>query len=205
MKARVTFYPPSNIGRSPNWQVLVTEPAARGYYAEAFANADALIDSQIESCLRSIYNSFECQDLINELHYQRSRANFDGMVVLEILKSKTLIDEQLVDKVRQFKKARNLVLHDENGPYALVLLNPRITYSSQEELDKSAEEEAQSWLNEAKALNRVLTEKLIEATENGAKYFSHDFYEDNPRGKMIARRFPIPTKTPSHSKPLKKK
>lgn len=180
--------------QSHSWQSLVTEPAEKGYFGEAFASADALIDDTIETCLRCIYSSNECQDLINELHYQRSRANFDGLVILEILKSKTLLDESLIDKVRHFKKARNLVLHDTQGEYALVVLNPHITYATQEEFDAAAAAEAFRWLSVAQEIYRLLNQKMDDAVADPAKFFSSAFYKANPRGKMIAKKFPAPPK-----------
>lgn len=109
-KGRVVFVPPSGIFQSFEWDDLVVKPFRDGRIIEAFASADAIIDSLIESSLRSLYNDHKSQDLINEIHLLRGRVNFDSLILLEILKSKTVVDDKFVDKVRQFKKARNLVL-----------------------------------------------------------------------------------------------
>lgn len=118
-KGRVVFVPPSGIFQSFEWDDLVVKPFRDGQIIEAFASADAIIDSLIESSLRFLYNDHKSQDLINEIHLLRGRVNFDSLILLEILKSKTVVDDKFVDKVRQFKKARNLVLHNTEGEYSL--------------------------------------------------------------------------------------
>ena len=190
MKGRVSFTPPSYIGMSIDWNELVDKPFKEGRIIEAFASADAIIDSSIESCLRQIYHDYKCQDLINEINLIRGRVNFDGLILLEILKSKTVVIEEFVQKVRQFKRARDLVLHNQEGEYSLVVGNSELSYSSQEELDIKVEIEAKKWIGKAFDIFLGLHEISKKLSENASYYFSHDFYTKNPRGKQAQQRFP---------------
>lgn len=61
-----------------SWIDLVDKPAKEGYYIEAFASADAIIDSSLQSILRQIYNSTESQSLINTLNSVREETRFFG-------------------------------------------------------------------------------------------------------------------------------
>ena len=192
MKDRVNFSPPSYIGMDINWAELVDKPFNEGYIIQAFASADAIIDSFIESCLRQIYEDFKCQDLINELHLLRSKANFDGLVLLEILKSKTIVDEAFCQKVLNFKKARNLVSHNQEGEYALIIGNPTFKYNSQEELNKLMLQESKKWIANA----FEIFEKLIQIGKNLSKnkddYLSEEFYRKNPRGQTHTHKTKFP-------------
>ncbi|MFH1506262.1 MAG: hypothetical protein ABIE94_04745 [archaeon] len=190
MKGRIKFTPPSYIGMNIDWNELVTKPFQEGRIIEAFASADALIDEEIESCLRQIYYDFKCQDLINEMHILRGKVNFDGLILLEILKSKTIVDEPFVQRVRQFKLARNLVLHNQEGEYALIVGNLDIAYNSQEELDNTMLKEAKKWIGEGFEIFNDLIENSRELDKNKEYYFSHEFYKKNPRGKQVKRKFP---------------
>ena len=190
MKGRVNFTPPSNIGMSIDWNELVNKPFMEGRIIEAFASADSIIDDSIECCLRQIYKDFKCQDLINEIHLLRGRVNFDGMVLLEVLKSKTIVAEIFVQRVRQFKSARNLVLHNQEGEYALVIGNPSITYNSQDELDEKVIEEAKKWIQIGFDIFKDLNDKSKELNKNRDYYFSNDFYQKKPRGEQAKRKFP---------------
>lgn len=179
--------------QSLNWVELVFEPAKEGRFKEAFSAADSLIDSTIELLLRDIYSCFKCQDLINEIHHLRSRVNFDGMVLLEILKSKTIIDDELLKKVRQFKRARDLVLHENSAHYALISPTESKEIEKTEEYDKFAEDKANFWLKEAEKIESELTDKFREIREKGRDYyFSPAFYNDHPRSKINERKYPKP-------------
>lgn len=105
---------------SLDWSKMVLKPAQEGYFQEAFASADALIDDAAESVLRAIYNSNEAQGLINELHKLRGRVNFDGIAVFSVLKNKGALENALLEDVRKFKKARDLVLHNVEAEYKLI-------------------------------------------------------------------------------------
>ena len=191
MKGRVIFSEKGYIGMNIDWSELVNKPFGEGRIMEAFASADAIIDSSIESCLRQIYETNKCQDLINEIHRLRGRVNFDGMILLEILKSKTVVTKDFVKKVRKFKLARNLILHNKEGEYALVIGNPDIKYLSQKELDDKVVNESKKWISFAYDLFFELIEiskNLIDIDIN--YYFSNEFYKNNPRGKQAARKFP---------------
>ena len=190
MRGRVSFTPPSYIGMSIDWSELVDKPFKEGRIIEAFASADAIIDSSIESCLRQIYSDFKCQDLINEIHLIRGRVNFDGLILLEILKSKTVVLEEFVQKVRKFKRARDLVLHNQEGEYSLVVGNSAISYASQDELDNKIETEAKTWIGKAFDIFVELYEISKKLSENSNDYFSHEFYTQNPRGKQAQQKFP---------------
>jgi len=194
MIGRVHFKSPGYIWMDINWVELVDNPFREGRVIEAFTSADALIDDSIESCLRQMYNDFECQDLINEIHYLRNRVYFDGLVLLEILKSKGAVDDTFIQKVRRFKKARNLVTHNVKGEYALIIGNPEKKYSSQEELDKQVDKESKVWLSEAYDIFEKLFEISKEIGKNREYYFSEEFYREHPREKIAKKRFPKQTK-----------
>lgn len=190
MRGRVSFTPPSYIGMSIDWNELVDKPFKEGRILEAFASADAIIDNFVESCLRQVYDDSKSQDLINEIHMLRGRVNFDGLILLEILKSKTVVDDVFVQKVRQFKLARNLCMHDQAGEYALVIGNPAIQYSSQEELDKAVGAESRKWISIAYEIFNDLTDVMMTTDKNKEYYFSDKFYQEHPRGKVAKQKFP---------------
>jgi len=123
---REISYKNGTIGSSINWNKYVKLPSKSGNWVEAFGSADAIIDNTIESLLRSVYNNHQAQDLINEIHLLRGSINFDGLILLRILQNKTVVDEIIVQRVWEFKRARNLVCHNSDAEYSLVLMNPRI-------------------------------------------------------------------------------
>lgn len=175
---------------SLDWKELVDKPAKEGNYKEAFSSADSLIDSEIENLLRHIYDNNKCQDLISEMHYLRSRINFDGLVLLEILKSKTVIDNEFIDQIREFKKARNLVLHSISGIYELVKLS-EMKDIKDDEIEKVAKEKADYWLKIANEINIKLTFKFSEIDKKGKDYYTSDkFYMENPRLKIFEKKYP---------------
>jgi len=194
MKGRVNFSPPDYISMSIDWIELVDKPFKEGRIIEAFASADAIIDSTIESCLRQIYEDSKCQDLINEMHILRGRINFNGLIFLEILKSKTVFNDIFVQRVREFKKARNLILHSQEGEYALVVGNPQINYNSQKELNDKTLEETKKWIGEGFEIFNNIIEKITEVAKNKNYYFSYEFYQKNPRGKHVKNKFPKESK-----------
>ena len=173
-----------------NWNEMVTKPFLEGRISEAFASADAIIDDFTESALRELYSDRKSLDLINEIHFLRNRVNFDGLVLLEILKSKTVVDDSFVQKVRQFKKARDLVLHSPEGEYALVLGNQALHYSSQEQLDKHAETQATKAIASAYEIFLKLIEVAAKVGKEREEYFTPDFYRKNPRGKVAQQKYP---------------
>ncbi|MBI2971088.1 MAG: hypothetical protein HYY37_01570 [Candidatus Aenigmarchaeota archaeon] len=175
---------------SLDWNKLVKVPAEKGYYIEAFGSADALIDSELEMLLKSIYSSSESQDLIDEIGYLRGTNGFDGLLIAQILESKTLIKSDLVEKVRKWKKARNIVLHDTYAEYGLVILNPDFSYNNQKELDDLVQKEADKWLKLADDISLELSLSIPKTDEKRRWYFSTEFYEKYPRVKQIKKRFP---------------
>ncbi|OGI36014.1 MAG: hypothetical protein A2259_01670 [Candidatus Moranbacteria bacterium RIFOXYA2_FULL_43_15] len=194
MKSRVKFNlingsPGTGMGLS--WDDLVAEPFNAGFYAESFASADALIDDHIESLMRQVYNEFKCQDLINELRYLRNKTNLQGLVILEILKSKTVIDEKLYQRVLNFKKARNLVLHDIKREYALVPLEDHKKIKDQKEFDDTAMNYITKWIDEGKKIFQDLGIASSSIYKKEEQFFSHDFYQKNPRVKQIKKKYPL--------------
>jgi len=176
---------------SLNWDELVLKPAKQGMFKEAFSAADSLIDSTIEYLLRRIYHEHTCQDLISEIHHLRGRVNFDGMILLEILKSKTIVDEHLLQRVRQFKKARDLVLHENRSHYALITFGELEKIKTQGEYDKFAENKANLWLNEASKIDNEIVMKFQEIQEKGKEYyFSSEFYNEHPRSAINEQKYP---------------
>lgn len=173
-----------------NWEKAVIKPLNEGNFKEAFSMADSLIDSEVESLLREIYNDAKCQDLINEIHYLRGRVNFDGLVLLEILKSKTVVEDSIVDRIREFKKARNLVLHNFEGHYKLIKFS-EFKRIKDEDYGKVAEGKALYWVKEAYNLWIELMSKFKEIKKREKEYYtSYEFYKKNPRGKMIEKSHP---------------
>lgn len=130
-----------------DWQEFVTIPASQGYFIQAFASADAILDDSVESMLRQIYSSFESQNLINHIHGVRGRVSFDGSAIFLILKNKNAIDQKLYDRVVKFKQARNLVLHNIEAEYKLVELEELVEMKNQETYDNEAKSKAQTALS----------------------------------------------------------
>ncbi len=120
----------------------------------------------------------------------RGRVNFDGLALLEILKSKTVVDDEFVQEVRRFKQARNLCVHDKEGEYALVIGNPAFQYLSQDELDRAVAQESRKWISEGYEIFEELLEASTRISKNEEYYFSDKFYEDHPRGQVAKRKFP---------------
>jgi len=194
MMSRVKFHNSSDgsagTSISISWKDFVNNPFDAGYYAEAFASADALIDKEIESLLRQIYHDSKCQDLINELHYLRSKTNLQGLVILDILKSKTVIKEALYQRVINFKKARNLVLHEIQREYALIPLQDHKKIKNQEEFDEIAKNYITGLLGEGEKIFQDLSKVSSSIYQKEEQFFSHDFYQKNPRIKQIKKRYP---------------
>ena len=185
-----------------SWKESVRDPLEAGNFKEAFSMADSIIDAEVQSLLREIYQESKCQDLINEISYLKGRVNFDGLILAEILKSKTIIDDFLLGKIREFKKARNLVLHNLEGHYKLIK-SSEFKDVKDEEYDKIAKDKALFWINEAFNIWDKLSLKFNEIKQKGRDYyFSHQFYKDNPRGKMIERMHPSTKKMKESTKPL---
>jgi len=179
---------------SLDWGESVDKPAKEENYKEAFASADSWIDSEIETLLRYIYSEIKCQDLISEIHYLKSRVNFDGLVLLEILKSKTIVDEEFVNQIREFKKARNLVLHSIRGIYELVKPS-EIKGIKDENFEKEAKERADYWLKIAHEIYIKFSLKFLEIDKEGKDYYTSDkFYIENPRWKIFEKQHPKPKK-----------
>lgn len=185
---RINFIPPSVISIDIDWQELVLKPTDKGDFAEAFASADAILDNSIESILRQIYSDFKCQDLINELHLLRSKIGFQGLTILEILRNKTVVKQDLYERVLNFKKARNLVLHNIKREYSLVDSEKIKSLKSQKDYNKLAKSEANKWLNEGYSIFLDLNE--LSNNLNTDNFFSHEFYKNNPRGKLSKSIFP---------------
>jgi len=188
MENRVSFQPPSILSVNINWQDLVLAPINDGNYAEAFASADAIIDSISESLLRKVYSDFVCQDLINELHLLRSKLEFQGLTVLEILKNKTVIKQGLYERVLNFKKARNLILHNVEREYALIEHEMLHGVNTQEEYNNLAVSNVKKLLDEGKNIFDDLVGLLGKINKDD--YFSVEFYNQNPRGKLSKQKYP---------------
>lgn len=193
MKGNVKFTPPSTISFDLDWKKGVDDVHSSGHIKEAFSNADAIIDNTLEFFLRTIYNSFESQDLINELHRIRGRIPLYGLQIAEILKSKKALGndgEKIYQQICQFKKARDLVLHTVEGEYSLVIGNSEFKVTSQEDLEKFVESEIKIWLGFGFDIFLKLNSLLSEANKNRKYFFSREFYEKNPRGQNMKNKFP---------------
>jgi hypothetical protein len=148
MEARVTWDGKYS-GIAIDWQRFVLDPANKGYFAQAFAGADSIIDNTGESILRQIFNSFESQTLINHLHNIKGRVGFDGMAIFLVLKNKDVLDEKLYSKISKFKKSRNLVLHNIEAEYKLIDYSEMKDISNQTDYDRKVQEKANEHLREA--------------------------------------------------------
>src|SRR3989344_3607942 len=177
-----------------DWEEAVLTPFKSGNFKEAFSMADSLIDSEIESLLREIYQEWKCQDLINEINYLRGRVNFDGLILAEILKSKTVINDTLLERIRNFKKARNLVLHNFEDHYKLIKLSESKDMKD-EEYQEVAKKEASLWIDEALNIWTELSLKFREIKEKEKDYYlSLEFYKANPRIKLMEKGHPFKNK-----------
>ncbi len=123
----------------------VDEPASQGYFVEAFARGDALIDTTGESLLRHIYNGHEAQDLLNQIRKAHG-ASLNGTSIFQILKNKGIISGDLLSQIQAFKKARNQVLHTVEGAYGLIDLEQLKTINDQETFDARMKDAARSHL-----------------------------------------------------------
>lgn len=168
MKGRVTW-DGRFISTGIDWMKFVDKPAKEGYFVEAFASADALIDSQLQNVLRQVYSSFESQHLINQLISVKEETNFFGAGILEILENSGVIDKKKIgNKIRYFKGERNKVSHNMRAEYSLV--SP-IPFKTQDEYDLAVESEAKKALviafdifNELAKLNTSLAIRFKEIT-----------------------------------------
>ena len=179
-----------NITFTTGWKELIDDPVEAESFKEAFANADSLIDSTAETLLRSIYDDFKCQDLINEIHHLRGSTNFEGLAILKILKSKTIISSRLLERAINFKKARNLVLHNLGGVHDL-LTPEEFKQIPDEDYKNKVIEKAKMWLEEAKQIDFELSQKFSEIESIGnSYYFSDRFYKENPRINEVKKSRP---------------
>lgn len=191
MKGRVKFHTPSQISISIDWKKIVEMPQKIGMYIEAFGSADAIIDSQIEVLFRQIYNEFQCQDLISHIQYLKGSVNFDGLILLRILELKSVVNEDFVNRVRQFKKARNLVLHNQEAEYRL-LYSPDFQFpKTQEDFDDLAKKQADKWLDEGFSIFADIIKIIKVVNEKGSDhYFSIDFHTNHPPKKKLRGIYP---------------
>jgi len=134
---------------SMGWEDLVKNPLQKGYYIEAFASADALIDDELQTILRQVYDSFESQHLINQLESVKAETKFFGTGILTILNKLKIVNTNLMNKVKDFKGKRNKVSHNTYAEYSLVNpINP-IRLNTQEEYDAAIEVKAKIVLEKA--------------------------------------------------------
>lgn len=190
MPRRVSFTPPSYVTLVINWNEQVEKPRQDGYFAEAYVVADALIEDLIQGLVRQLYS--DCQELLNL--FLSFRSHVGGRQLLDILKCKTVIDEELYQRILHFKKARNLVTHDPHGEYALIVCNERISYTSNDEFQSAAKKEANKWLDAGREIFDSLTDIQQQLVTKGTeRYFSRDWYETNPFKKILRNQFPKET------------
>lgn len=183
---------PNLVGQEINWEKLVFEPERKGFFIEAFASADAIIDWSIQGLIRQLYNEGKCQDLINELTYA-SRETVSGNNFAKVLLSKKVITQELYEKILHFKKARNLASHNVHGEYSLIIGNPEFIgkYSNQKDLDDLVKSKVHDWVIKGFEIFKELT--AIISSLNKEKidfYFSHEFYLANPRSQEQKKAFP---------------
>ena len=188
---------------SADWKKFVRKPASEGYYREAFSNADSFIDAGISNILGLLYPHDSAEDLMRMLELEREQTQFFGAVQARILFSKGLLNEDFMQRILNFKKARNLVLHSLYGEYALVVGNPKFEAKSQAELDSLVRQECEKRLDEAEKIWVSLNEKLEEVVSRPAGYYySKEYYAKNPdlMKKIRKRKFPRDLKDASRVK-----
>ncbi len=134
---------------SLDWQRLVMLPAQAGYFIQAFASADALIDHAAESILRQIFSTHESQTLINHIHSIRGSASLDGMPICTILRDKSVISSELLERIRKFKSNRNLVLHTIEAEYKLLDYTEMVELKTQAEYDTRVRQSANECISNA--------------------------------------------------------
>ena len=147
MKGRVRYSHGWIIG--VDWDRFVKNPQKQGYYVEAFGAADAFIDYEIDSMFEQAHFNSETLPLVTALKELHKLGSMD---MLETLVREGFVKKTLLERVQQFKRARNLVLHDKFAEYALVFYNKEIRVKNQTQLDKATVKEVTKSLTEAEKL-----------------------------------------------------
>lgn len=208
MKRRVEYIS-GGIGFTFSWDELVKEPFEKGNIVEAFANADSLLNQEIELCLKLVYNySITILDIVSELHFLRSSINFEGLNTAKILVSKKIMPQTTYEKLLKFKQARNLAVHSYEGEYALIIGNEEVEIKSQEDLEKAVIEESKKWIDIAFKLKNEITQIEDEirknTRENPDYYLTTEYYEESNRDKLFQRKYPKLGKKKNKSNVAKK-
>lgn len=149
-----------------NWTELVSEPQKLGYYVEAFGNADALLDSAIFTLFQKVQDDFEYWDLIRELYNARK---LTSMMMLKILNLKNIVPKKFMTRLKEFKKARNKVVHSYYGEHSLIM-GELGKYTDQENWDSAASEKANKILNDALNLHEEIYNIIVKISKGIRKY-----------------------------------
>ncbi len=144
------------IGIALDWPTLVTGPAARNDYQSAFAAADALIDRLVGVIFRQIYRQPESRDVIDEIQKKGSRPK----AMMEAIKKKMGDFEEIEERIKSFKRERNLVIHNVEAHYKLVAAGDLQKIADGAVYDSIAKQAANKSLREAFAIFNDLVEKL---------------------------------------------
>ena len=99
----------------------VLKPLKDGYYAEAYARLDSMLDTAIGASLEKAYPAECCRKLLKDLEKAMRKEYFavSGLVKARVLMEKGAIPKALYAKITEFKGYRNRVVHDIEGPDSL--------------------------------------------------------------------------------------
>ncbi len=191
MKGRVKYSPKGILIFAHNWGDFVSKPAANGYYIEAFSAADALIDDEIKRLISRVFPS--AGFFIEQAEEVRTKTELFGLGMAEILNNLDVVPDELMDLIRKWKKARNIVSHDSWGEYALVVFNKEYKYANQEELDSSVQKAVDHWLNKGVKIFIDLQNIAGEVVKHDFKYYESAEFIKKQQEKIVKisqRRFP---------------
>lgn len=106
------------------------KPFKEGYYIEAIAIIDAMIDEQLRVFAGTSGGA--------KLYSENGKVRLGGDHFLKILEGRKLVDPETANKIRKFKEKRNLITHNPEGEYLLLLEEQRYyeKFTNQEEVDR---------------------------------------------------------------------
>ncbi|MFH0927773.1 MAG: hypothetical protein V1822_04295 [Candidatus Micrarchaeota archaeon] len=104
----------------------ITKPIELGYYSEAISKIDAIIDGMLDGIIHKHYSDAKCAEFIWRLE-NATKTFKRGSLQAEILAQEDrqtgfppVISRKLLEKIKNFKAKRNMILHSEIGHYSLV-------------------------------------------------------------------------------------
>lgn len=163
------------------------KPFKEGYYGESFAILDSYIDSVVNSIIRAMFNSHKEKTLLNLIEATKKDMGdyFAGLQKIKILKKMEVISNELANTAENFKIARNKILHNPEGEYALVFSQKQYweKYDTQEKVDREVQDQLKKIFIEGEGtyleLNEILS-KIVKDPE-----FYNNWEQERTRKAMI--------------------